>query len=296
MGLPTYHVRAGETAQPPYSALITPDVAGWTYCGLAILDLDPGRSAELNTGESEYVVLSLSGSCEVACEGSTLAIEGRESVFSGVSDFVYVPRDASARVSSARGGRFALASAVCERRLAFRRGAAEAVPVELRGAGAASRQVNNFCTPQAFEADRLIACEVLTPGGNWSSYPPHKHDESREGESQLEEIYYFEVADGPAGPGMAYQRVYGHAGAPIDVLAEVRSGDAVVIPHGWHGPSMAVPGYDLYYLNVMAGPGDTRAWLISDDPAHAWVRAAWSAESVDPRLPFGSPATPGGAR
>ena len=162
------------------------------------------------------------------------------------------------------------------------------MPVELRGAGSASRQVNNFCTPEAFEADALIACEVLTPGGNWSSYPPHKHDEATDGESVLEEIYYFEVADGPAGAGLGYQRVYGHGEREIDVLAEVRSGDVVLIPYGWHGPSMAVPGYDLYYLNVMAGPGEERAWRICDDPAHAWVRETWADQSIDPRLPFGS--------
>ena len=105
----------------------------------------------------------------------------------------------------------------------------------------------------------------------------------------LEEIYYFEVADGPAGPGIGYQRVYGHPGKEIDVLAEVRSGDVVLIPFGWHGPSIAVPGYDLYYLNVMAGPGDERAWRICDDPAHGWVRDTWADQAVDPRLPFGGP-------
>jgi 5-deoxy-glucuronate isomerase len=157
--------------------------------------------------------------------------------------------------------------------------------VELRGAGACTRQVNNICLPGIFDTDRLMVCEVLTPAGNWSSYPPHKHDETRPGESELEEIYYFEVAGGPGGAGMAYQRVYGTAQRPIDVLAEVRSGDVVLVPHGWHGPSMAVPGYDLYYLNVMAGPGE-RAWLICDDPAHAWVRATWTGQPTDPRLPM----------
>jgi 5-deoxy-glucuronate isomerase len=160
---------------------------------------------------------------------------------------------------------------------------AGAVPVEMRGAGSCSRQVNNFGTPETLDADRIIACEVITPAGNWSSYPPHKHDEDRPGqESVLEEIYYFEVG---GVNGMAYQRVYGST----DVLAEVRSGDVVLIPHGWHGPSMAVPGYDLYYLNVMAGPGAERAWLICDDPAHSWVRGTWAGQTVDPRLPMGRP-------
>jgi 5-deoxy-glucuronate isomerase len=102
----------------------------------------------------------------------------------------------------------------------------------------------------------------------------------------LEEIYYFEIADGPNGAGVAYQRVYGEPDRPVEVLAEVRSGDVVLIPHGWHGPSMAAPGYDLYYLNVMAGPGEERRWLICDDPAHAWVRGTWDGVPVDPRLPF----------
>ena len=92
-------------------------------------------------------------------------------------------------------------------------------------------------------------------------------------------------AAGPAGPGLGYQRVYGTPGRPLDLLAEVRTGDVVLIPHGWHGPSMAVPGYDMYYLNVMAGPGAERAWLICDDPAHAWVRDTWAGQPTDPRLP-----------
>ena len=200
-------------------------------------------------------------------------------MFSRVSDFCYAPRDATVTVTSAGGGVFAIPSARCRRRLPPRYGPAEAVPVELRGAGQASRQVNNFCSPEAFECDKLIAVEVLTPGGNWSSYPPHKHDETREDEAELEEIYYFET------PGLAYQRVYGTPGRPINVLAEVGSGDVVLIPHGWHGPSIAGPGYDLYYLNVMAGPAAERAWRFCDDPAHAWIRGTWPARPSTPGCP-----------
>ena len=112
-----------------------------------------------------------------------------------MTDFAYAPRDAALEIASAQGGRFALPSARAGERLPPRYVPAEAVPVELRGAGQASRQVNNFCSPEAFAADRLIAVEVLTPAGNWSSYPPHKHDEEVPGvETPLEEIYYFEVA------------------------------------------------------------------------------------------------------
>ncbi len=282
----SYHLRAGETAKPPYDLVVTPESAGWGYSGLAVLTLAAGESATVETGESELLVMALEGGCTVSGDDQVFTVAGRQSVFSGPSDFVYVPRDTSVQIESADGGRFALPSSVCDRTLSMRHQPASAVPVELRGAGQASRQVNNFCTPEAFEADKLIACEVLTPGGNWSSYPPHKHDEQSDLESELEEIYYFEVAPGPSGPGMAYQRVYGHDHADIDVLAEVRSGHVVLIPHGWHGPSMAVPGYDLYYLNVMAGPGEERAWKIRDDPAHGWVRDSWVDVDVDPRLPF----------
>jgi 5-deoxy-glucuronate isomerase len=262
-----------------YDLEIAPEGAGWTYCGLRVLTLPAGGSHALDTGEDELIVLPLAGACEVTCDGETFALEGRDDVFAQVSDFAYAPRDARVEIASEAGGRFALPSARAGRRMAPRYVPAEDVPVELRGAGPASRQVNNFCSPEAFEADRLIAVEVLTPGGNWSSYPPHKHDEDRPGvETALEEIYYFEVAL----DGFAYQRAYGGG---IDICREVRTGDTVLLPRGYHGPSMAAPGYDLYYLNVMAGPGE-RAWRFTDDPAHAWIRESWAGQALDARLPL----------
>jgi len=228
----------------------------------------------------------------VDCDGERFALAGRRGVFTRVTDFAYVPRDATATVTSEAGGRFALCGARATRRLTARYGPAEGVQVELRGAGQASRQVNNFCTPATFDADKMIAVEVITPGGNWSSFPPHKHDEAGPDESRLEEIYYFEAdSASPAGHAGAcgYQRVYGSGpGKEIDVCAEVRSGDAILIPHGWHGPAMAAPGYDLYYLNVMAGPDPERVWKICDDPAHAWVRGLWDDQEIDARLPLTS--------
>ncbi|MGY0064415.1 5-deoxy-glucuronate isomerase [Streptomyces sp. LZ34] len=285
-----YHLSKGASAEGPYDLLVTPESAGWGYSGLRILTLRPGEAHTLSTGESEFLVLPLSGGCTIDVDGRTLELDGRTGVFASVTDFAYLPRESEARISSAHGGRFALPSARTERGgLPARYGRQEDVPIELRGAGNCSRQVNNYCLPGTFDAEQLLVCEVLTPGGNWSSYPPHKHDQARPGqESELEEIYYFEVA---GEDGFAYQRVYGTQERPIDVLAEVRSGDTVLIPHGWHGPSIAAPGYDLYYLNVMAGPGQDRAWLICDDPAHGWVRGTWDSQATDPRLPFGAKET-----
>ncbi|MBO8191446.1 5-deoxy-glucuronate isomerase [Streptomyces oryzae] len=286
-----YHLTNGAAADGPYELAITPESAGWGYSGLRILTLAPGEEQVLATGDSEVLVLPLRGGCTVAVGGQVFELSGRDGVFGEVTDFAYLPPASQCLISSASGGTFALPSARTKRDgLPARYGRKDDVPVELRGAGNCSRQVNNYCLPGTFEAEQLLVCEVLTPGGNWSSYPPHKHDEARRDEhgrpveSELEEIYYFQVA---GEGGFAYQRVYGTADRPIDVLAEVRSGDAVLIPHGWHGPSIAAPGYDLYYLNVMAGPGQDRAWLICDDPAHGWVRSTWEAQEVDPRLPFG---------
>jgi 5-deoxy-glucuronate isomerase len=282
------HRRAGTLASGRFSVQLTAKEAGWVYSGLRVLELAPGETADVATAGDELIVLPLAGSCTVDCDGTRFVLGGRESVFAAVTDFVYVPRDAKARITSGGGGRFALPAAAAQRRLAARYGPAAEVSVEIRGAGSCSRQVNNFCTPAAFETDKLIAVEVLTPAGNWSSYPPHKHDADRPGESVLEEIYYFELGAGPTGPGVGYHRVYGTADRPVDLLAEVRSGDVVLVPYGWHGPSMAPPGYDLYYLNVMAGPAAERAWLICDDPAHAWVRGTWPDQPVDRRLPMAS--------
>jgi 5-deoxy-glucuronate isomerase len=284
------HLAAGSAAKDGFDVWVDPAAAGWTYSSLRVLTLEPGGQRQFAAGDSEWIALPLAGGCAVAvtepgeADGAVFELRGRASVFAGVSDFAYVPRDAEVTVRSPGGCRLALAGARCERRLPARYGPASAVPVELRGAGGASRQVNNFAAADVFACDRLIAVEVLTPGGNWSSFPPHKHDEAGPHESVLEEIYYYELGGGPAALG--YQRVYPSAAGATDVLAEVRTGDAVLIPDGWHGPSMAVPGYDMYYLNVMAGPGAERAWRISDDPAHAWVRGSWADQRTDPRLPL----------
>ena len=244
----------------------------------------------LETGDNEVMILPLAGGGVVDCGNEEFELSQRTSVFDGPADMVYLGIDSTYTLCGE--GRFAICGARAKRSLPNRRVAAADVPVELRGAGNCSRQVHNFGTAGVFEADSLIACEVITPGGNWSSYPAHKHDEKSPIESQLEEIYYFEIAPGPDDSrGFGYHRVYGTADRPIEVLEEVRTGDVVLVPHGFHGPSVAAPGYHMYYLNVMAGPGAERAWKIVDDPEHAWLRGSWDGQDVDPRLPLHSPAT-----
>ena len=224
----------------------------------------------------------------MACDGQEFTLTGRRSVFTRVTDFAYVPRDAEVTVSSAEGGRFALPAARATRRLTARYGPAEGVAVELRGAGQASRQVNNFCTPATFDADKLIAVEVLTPGSNWSSLPAAQ---ARRGPRRRvacsKRSTTSRSTTARRRPAWATSASTPRARAARSTCApRCARGDTVLVPHGWHGPSMATPGYHLYYLNVMAGPGDERAWRICDDPAHAWVRGTWDDQEIDPRLPL----------
>ncbi|MCO5303291.1 MAG: 5-deoxy-glucuronate isomerase [Phycicoccus sp.] len=288
---------AGSATSAGWDVDITDGVAGWQHTGLLVATLAPGAAQSIELGSREAIVVPLSGgavSVESARAGvvdrATLA--GRESVWSGPSDTAYVPTGSTLVLTGASEGEVRVAVCLAADETGteppgFRHLTADQVPVELRGAGIASRQVRNFGVPGVLDANRMIACEVITPAGNWSSWPPHKHDTERPGmESELEEIYYFQARsiDERGTDAMGYQRVYAAGERPIDVLAEVRTDDVVLVPHGWHGPAVAAPDADLYYLNVMAGPGPERAWLICDDPAHAWVRESWPDLPVDPRL------------
>ena len=288
---------AGAAADGPFDLVITPESAGWAYSSLRVVTLAPGGSVEFSTGPDEMIVLPLSGDAEVTVEGETFLLAGRDSVFSAVTDTAYLPIETSVRLASPSGGVMALPGARADRALPFRFQPAAAVDVALRGTGSHTRQVNNFGMGAGMECAKMLATEVLTPASNWSSYPPHKHDEQGGiggTETELEEIYYYlfdsaAPASEPAARGaraVGYQRVYGTAERPLELLEEVSDGDTVLVPHGWHGPSIASPSHHMYYLNVMAGPGAERAWGISDDPNHGWVRQTWEGTPTDPRLPF----------
>lgn len=264
---------------------ITPESAGWTYCGLRVVRLG---ELELDTGDREFAVLPLAGSLTVNVEGRHFELAGRDSVFDRVTDWAYLPVDTRARLTGE--AEVALAFAHAERRLEPAYVPAGQVPVEIRGAGTATREVVNFLSPEGFAgADRLICVEVLTPDGNWSSYPPHKHDDTPDSLANNEEIYYFRVgkagAPGTSDEGFAIHRTYTADGS-IDATVVVRDGDVFLVPRGYHGPSVAAPGYPLYYLNVMAGPNPQRTMAIIDDPAHGWVRASWETMDADPRIPM----------
>lgn len=281
----------GSLTRDGFEAVVSTGIDGWQYTGIRVGELV--GSLELSSAGIERLLVPLSGEFRVDHGGATTALEGRESVFEGPTDVLYVGAD---RGLSIRGsGRIAIAEAPTSVTKPSRYLSRDSVPVEVRGAGRDSRQVHNFGMPEVLDAGSFIVCEVITPAGNWSSYPAHKHDECLPGrESCLEEIYYFEVAPArgmivPPGADVdpfGVFATYSSRAGEIETNAIVRTGDIALVPHGYHGPAIAAPEYDLYYLNVMAGPERERVWRASDDPAQAWIRDRWRDEPPDARLPF----------
>lgn len=287
--------RRGALARDGWETAVDENTPGWEHTGILIGVLASGEELALPEHGVERIVVPLAGSFTVTHtegdETTTTELAGRPSVFDGPTDVLYLSAAATATITGE--GRVAVTTSPTDVVRPTVYIPASDTPVELRGAGASSRQVHNFGTPQALDAARLIVCEVITPAENWSSYPPHKHDEHVPGhESRLEEIYYFETApargsdQGTPDAAFGMFSTYSSPAGEIDINAMVRTGDVALVPYGYHGPAVAAPGYDLYYLNVMAGPEPERAWLISDDPDHAWVRASWDGQDFDDRLPY----------
>lgn len=262
--------------------VLTAEQAAWDYCGLHVVKLDPSEERTVSLEGVEAGLVPLAGSCRVEVGGTRFELAGRTSVFGPVTDVLYAPRGSDMRIFSERGGEFAVATAATEMTTELGYVAAEDVPVTVRGRGQASRQITELLGPASDLPANLIVVEVITPGGNWSSYPPHKHDEHSGEEVPLEEIYYFRI-DGDAGFGM--HRTYTQDGT-IDVTVTVHDGDVFLVPRGYHGPCAAAPGYHMYYLNVMGGPADERAWKVQFDDRHEWVMELWNGFPADPRLPL----------
>jgi 5-deoxy-glucuronate isomerase len=252
---------------------VTPDSAGWRHLSFRV---EVGAFAA-ETGDEEVALVPLSGRVRVEADGQRWELGGRDSVFSGMPWALYFPRDTDYRVEGE--GEIAVCGARCEARREPVLIRPEEVEIEVRGAGNATRQINHILKPE-FPAERLLVVEVFTPSGNWSSYPPHKHDEDRPpDEVVLEETYYFRTA---APEAFAVQRLYSPRHG-LDLTETVRDGDLMLVPHGYH-TTAAAHGYDLYYLNALAG--DRRSMAAADDPELHWIRAAWAGLERDPRVPL----------
>jgi 5-deoxy-glucuronate isomerase len=237
---------------------VTPESAGWTYVGFEVARTPLERA----TGDRELCLVVLSGRCTVRSEHGEWELGGRPDPFSGRPDAAYLPPG----VRYAVDGDAELGLCTAPARLGgpARPLSGDQVVPETRGHGAHERTIHPILMGGE-AADSLLVCEVLTPPGHWSSYPPHKHDrDAMPDESFLEETYSHRI-NPPQ--GFALQRVYTGDGSLDETLA-VRDGDTVLVPRGYHTVS-APPGYAVYYLNVMAGP--VRAWAVANDPAHEWT-------------------------
>jgi 5-deoxy-glucuronate isomerase len=243
---------------------ITPQSAGWRYVGFEVFDLQPGEILKAERAGQEVCVVVLSGRAAARLAEKDLGSIGqRETPFEGKPFALYSPPGAVANLTALSRCELALCAAPAEGRLPARLIRPEEVGDEVRGMGTNTRYVRDIL-PGEGSAERLLVVEVVTPGGHWSSYPPHKHDRGQDIESELEEIYYHRLAR-PG--GFAFQRVYTEDRS-LDEAMAVEDRDVVLVPRGYH-PVSAAHGFDLYYLNCMAGP--VRRWGPRTAPGYEFL-------------------------
>ena len=263
---------------------VTPRSAGWEHLSFGARWMNQGDASDFETDDIEFALVVLGGTCKVTSNRGTWENVGRRpNVFAGMPYTLFLPPNTHFTIE-ARSERLDIAYGSCAAREEYPArlvGPAE-VEIEIRGGGNVTRQINKMIPP-GFPCSRLVVVEVYTPSGNWSSYPPHKHDEhivDETGnlvEASLEEVYFYKI-DRPE--GFAYQRIY-TADRSIDELILARDSHLVLSPRGYH-PVVAAPGYNCYYLNILAGSAQSLA--ATDDPEYAWVKQIW--KDKDPRLPL----------
>jgi len=280
-----------NSTNPGVVVEVTPELAGWDYISFQLRRQEANRFWVFTTGERELVIVVLSGCLSVDSDrGQWSHIGGRDSVFSGLPYALYLPRHTSFTVNAETDCEYAIAQAPTDQDHSPRLVMPHDIEIEVRGGDHATRQINNIIPP-GFPCHRLVVVEVYTPAGNWSSYPPHKHDIHKTDsagkvlEAELEEVYFYKL-DRPE--GFAFQRIYtapesplARAGFPIDAVLLAQHNDVVLVPEGYH-PVTSPPGYTTYYLNVLAGSAQSLA--NSEDPRYAWVKEHY--QSRDPRVPL----------
>lgn len=250
----------------------------WEWMSMSARRLNPGELYETVSLGEEAAFVILGGHCMADWGQGEQSIGGRKNVFDGLPYCIYLPNGHSVKFKAESVCEIAECRAPSEAKLEPRLLTPKDVATSLRGGGNASRQIVDIIRPE-FPADKLVVIEVYTPGGNWSSYPPHKHDvHNPPAEVDLDEIYYYRL-DRPS-EGFALQRLYSPDRSQ-DFTVHAEDGDAVLVRSGYH-PVVAGPGYDVYYLNFLAGT--SRILAVTEDPHHVWLKSTW--QEMDPRLPL----------
>jgi 5-deoxy-glucuronate isomerase len=254
------------------------EIVGWQWMSMSARRLNPGDSYQAVTRGEEAAFVILGGVCVANWGKGEQTIGGRKNVFDGLPYCVYLPASHSITFQAVTICEIAECRVPSEAKLEPHLVTPKEVVTGLRGGENASRQIVDIIPPN-FPADKLVAIEVYTPGGNWSSYPPHKHDvHNPPHEVDLDEIYYYRI-DQPQ-RGFALQRLYSQTNQQ-DLTVRAEDGDAVLVHSGYH-PVVAGPGYNVYYLNFLAGT--SRTLSVTEDPDHVWVKSTW--KSTDSRLPL----------
>lgn len=277
-------IRSKDQGKTGVFASVTAQEAGWDYLNMTARRLSKGDTWRGSTSDNEYVHVILGGVCRIrTSHGDYERVGRRPDVFSGMPYALYLSRHTKFEIEALTDG---LEIASCWVTTDEDHPARLVTPqdgkIEIRGGGNATRQINSIIPP-GFDCQRLVCVEVYTPSGNWSSYPPHKHDVHRVDEhggvleADLEEIYFYKI-DRPG--GYAYQRVYNDSRS-LDALVMAQQHDTVLVPEGYH-PVVSAHGYTTYYLNFLAGSAQSLA--NSDDPDYAWIKNTWVDQ--DPRLPI----------
>lgn len=250
--------------------------ARWEWMSFAVRRLHPGGKLTFTPVHEEIALVLLSGTCLANWGRGEQRIGARASVFDGLPHALYLPNGSRATLEAETVCEIVECSAPSDARLEPALITPATVSTGLRGGENTSRQIVTVIPPE-FAADKLVVYEVYTPGGNWSSYPPHKHDvHNPPAEVDLDEIYYYRIQQ-PS--GYALQNLYNKESR--DTIVKARDGDAVLVRDGYH-PVVAGPGYDTYYLNFLAGTSRTMA--VTEDPSHVWLKETW--KQMDPRLPL----------
>jgi len=258
---------------PASSITVTPESAGWEYTSLQVVHLSPGEIWSGSSGIEELGLVVLGGICHVDALGQSWQIGERVHVFDGPPWALYLPIGTEYVITAVTPLELAICGTCAEVSFPPVLITPEDVAVEIRGAGNTARQINHIVKPE-FPAHRLLIVEVFTPSGNWSSFPPHKHDVSNmPTESDLEEIYYYRINPSE---GFGLQRLY-PANGKIDEAYVIHDGDLLLVPEGYHVFAVA-QGYTGYYLNILAGNESVRTMQPADDPAYHWIRSTWNDE------------------
>jgi 5-deoxy-glucuronate isomerase len=252
--------------------------AGWKWMSMSVRRLAPGDVVRATTQNEECAFVLLGGKCITDWGAGPQHVGKRANVFDGFPYAIYLPAGHEITFTAETVCEIAECRVPSEAKLEPRLITPDDVVTSLRGGGNASRQIVDIIRPD-FPADKLVVIEVYTPGGNWSSYPPHKHDvHNPPAEVELDEIYYYRIEHPKE--GFALQRLYS-ADKSRDFTVRTQDGDAVLVHSGFH-PVVAGPGYNVYYLNFLAGT--SRTLSVTEDPSHVWLKSTW--KEIDPRLPL----------